>query len=76
MKKSIPSQKYLSLVSWLRDARLDQDLSMRDLAELIDEPHQFIGKIESGERRLDVYEYIQYCQALKIDPIDGIKILY
>lgn len=76
MKKAITSQKYLSLVSWLREARLDQDLSMRDLAELIDEPHQFIGKTESGERKLDVYEYIQYCQALNIDPIDGIKKLY
>ena len=75
MKKSIPSAKYLSLLSWLKKARNDQGLTMRDLADLIDEPHQFIGKVESGERKLDVYEYVQYCQALNIEPTEGIEYL-
>lgn len=73
MKKSITSAKYISLLSWLKAARNEKGLTMRDLAELIDEPHQFIGKVETGERRLDVYEYIQYCKALKIDPTEGLK---
>ena len=75
MKKSITSNKYLSLLSWLKQVRIDQDVTMRDLADLIDEPHQFIGKVESGERRLDVYEYLQYCKALNVDPIVGLKYL-
>jgi len=73
MKKSIASDKYLSLVAWLKSSRIEQDLTMRDLGELIDEPHQFIGKVESCERRLDVYEYVQYCQALNVDPIEGLE---
>jgi len=56
--------------------RLEKELSMRDLALLIGEPHQFVGKIETGERRLDVFEYVQYCQALKIDPGKGLKLLF
>jgi len=48
---------------------------MRELGDMIDEPHSFIGKIESGERRLDVFEYVQYCKALSIDPAEGLKIL-
>ena len=75
MKKTIASNKYLSLLSWLKEARLDEDMSMRDLAALIDEEHQFVGKIETAERRLDVYEYVQYCEALGIDPVDGLKLL-
>jgi len=75
MKKSITSNKYLSLLKWLKNARNEQGLTMRDLAELIDEPHQFIGKVETGERRLDIYEYTQYCKALKIDPVEGLKCL-
>ena len=48
---------------------------MRDLAEKIDEPHSFIGKIESAERRLDVYEYVAYCEALGVNPKTGLKYL-
>lgn len=75
MIKSITSDKYLLLISWLKDKRLENDLSMRELAVLIDEPHQFIGKVETAERRLDVYEYVQYCQALKVDPAIGLKLI-
>ncbi|MCW8932064.1 MAG: hypothetical protein OQL19_17750 [Gammaproteobacteria bacterium] len=48
---------------------------MRNLGVLINEPHTVVGKIESGERRLDVYEYVQYCNALEISPKNGIDIL-
>ena len=75
MIKSITSDKYKLLITWLKEMRLENELSMRDLAVLIDEPHQFVGKIESGERRLDVYEYVQYCQALKVDPAIGLKLI-
>ncbi len=75
MIKSITSEKYLSLISWLKENRLEQGLSMRDLARLLDEPHQFIGKIETCERKLDVYEYVQYCSALNIDSAIGLSLL-
>ena len=75
MIKSITSRKYKVLIAWLKDIRNEKELSMRDLAVLIDEPHQFVGKIETGERRLDVYEYVQYCQALKVDPAVGLKLI-
>lgn len=46
---------------------------MRDLAERLEVPHSFVGKVEQGERRLDVVEYIQYCEALNISPLIGIQ---
>ena len=75
MIKSITSDKYQLLIAWLKEMRLEKELSMRDLAVIIDEPHQFVGKIETGERRLDVYEYVQYCHALKVDPTIGLKLI-
>ena len=48
---------------------------MRSLAEVLGTPHSFVGKIENQERRLDVVEFIRYCQALEIDPIEGVTIL-
>ncbi len=46
---------------------------MRSLSEILGTPHSFIGKVENQERRLDVVEYVRYCQALAIDPMDGLK---
>lgn len=46
---------------------------MRDLAKRLDVSHSFIGKTEQQERRLDVVEYLHYCNALGVSPIDGLK---
>ena len=48
---------------------------MRDIAALIDEPHSWIGKIETAERRLDIFEYVRYCEALGVKPEKGLKLL-
>lgn len=48
---------------------------MRDLAKKLDISHSFIGKVEQGERRLDVIEYLQYCNALGVSPIDGLRVV-
>ena len=76
MIKSIASKRYLSLVHWLKASRLEQGLTMRELGKLIGRPHQFIGKVESAERRLDVYEYVQYCSALNVNPEEGLAYLH
>lgn len=48
---------------------------MRELATKLGMPHSFVGKVEQQERRLDVVEYIQYCEAIGVSPIDGLKII-
>ncbi|ACR12385.1 putative DNA binding protein [Teredinibacter turnerae T7901] len=42
------------------------------MASKIDEPHSFVQKVEWMERRLDVYEFVQYCRALEIDPHEAL----
>lgn len=73
MKKAISSPQYSNLISWLKSARLERGLSLRDLAERLEEPHSFVQKVEILERRLDVYEYVEYCKALGLNPADGLK---
>ena len=75
MIKEIENTKYELLVDWLKKSRLDKNLTIRDLAILIDEPFQFVSKVENCQRRLNVYEYVQYCQALDANPNDGIELL-
>ncbi len=48
---------------------------MRELGERMDVMHSFVGKIEHGERRLDLIEYIKYCAALEIDPHEGLSLI-
>lgn len=75
MIKSINTEKYQDLIDWLKAARLAKGLTVRDLAILIDEPFQFVSKIETAQRKLNIHEYVQYCEALGLDPIEGLKIL-
>lgn len=74
MQKAIYSENYGRLVEWLKNARERRGWSMRDLGERIEEPHSFVQKVESMERRLDVYEYVQYCTALELDPMEGLAV--
>ena len=48
---------------------------MRQLAELVDEDFPVITKIETRVRKLSAIEYYQYCDALDLDPMEGIRIM-
>jgi transcriptional regulator with XRE-family HTH domain len=43
-------------------------LTQRDLAARLKRPHSFIGRIEAGERRVDVIEFIEIARVLGMDP--------
>ncbi|MDG4812688.1 helix-turn-helix transcriptional regulator [Hydrogenovibrio sp. 3SP14C1] len=74
--KTIYSPESKILCLWLRKQRELKGLTMREAAHLLGKPHSFIGKIEVGQRRLDVIEFIWYCRSLGFDPIEGIRQLY
>jgi len=38
--------------------------------------HPLIGKIETGDRRLDILEVMLYCEALDLDPHEVITFLH
>lgn len=48
---------------------------MREVGEKLDVIHSWVGKIEQGERRLDLVEYLRLCNALQIDPNEGIELV-
>jgi transcriptional regulator with XRE-family HTH domain len=75
MKKTIASPNYEKLIRYLHKEREELGLSMRELAIRLDVPHSWVQRIESLERRLDVYEFVQYCHALDIDPKKALLIL-
>lgn len=48
--------------------RTQAGLTQRDLAARLKRPHSFIGRIEAGERRVDVIEFIEIARVLGMDP--------
>ena len=75
MTDSIYTNEMQTLIQWLKSERKKQNLSMRALAESMGKPHSYIQKVEQGERRLDVVEYVWYCNTLEINPQTGLDLI-
>jgi transcriptional regulator with XRE-family HTH domain len=75
MSQSVSSDENKALTAWLKEKRKEKGHTMRTLSQIIKTPHSFVGKVENQERRLDVVEYIRYCQALDIDPSEGLNVV-
>jgi hypothetical protein len=62
---------------WLKSSRkrLRPKVSLRTAGEALKSSHTLPSKIENGNRRIDVVEYVIYCNALGLDPVDGIKVI-
>lgn len=60
---------------WLIQQRLQKNLTIDQLAQQLGQPTSFIQKVENGQYKLDVIEYLNYCKALGIDPNQGIAII-
>ncbi|MDO8330322.1 MAG: helix-turn-helix transcriptional regulator [Fluviicoccus sp.] len=75
MTDSIHSEEMIALRAWLRTARENHGWSMRDLAAKLGKAHNYVQRVEDGDRRLDVVEFVRYCEALVIDPADGLALV-
>lgn len=68
MAKSIYSAGSKLLLGYLREAREAAGLKQAELGKLLGKTQSTIAKIEKGERRLDVVEFLEVADALGIDP--------
>ena len=70
MLKTAFTDEYRALISGLVASREARGVSQRDLAQQLEVPQSIISKIEVGERRIDMVEYIVISQALGAPPQD------
>jgi transcriptional regulator with XRE-family HTH domain len=68
LRKTLRSRGHRILIGVLVAAREAAGLTQRDLAARLKRPHSFIGRIEAGERRIDVIEFIELARVLEVDP--------
>jgi transcriptional regulator with XRE-family HTH domain len=64
MLKFVGSAEQSILQNLLKRFRTDANLKQSELAEILNQSQSFVSKYESGERRLDLLELWQICQAL------------
>lgn len=73
MPVSTHHEDYRLLLTLLRDSREQKQVSQILLAQNLETTQSFISKVERGERRLDVIELIEICEALGIAPEQWIE---
>lgn len=68
MGKTLRSDAHAHLCESLKQAREAAGLTQVAVAERLGKPQSYVAKTESGERRLDVVEFVALAQALGADP--------
>ncbi|MFC0819459.1 helix-turn-helix domain-containing protein [Moraxella marmotae] len=73
--KTIYHPTYRVLIQHLIDLRKIKGFTQMTLAQKLDKPQSYVAKIEGCERKLDVLEFIEICQALDVQASEMIKII-
>nr|WP_284699576.1 helix-turn-helix transcriptional regulator [Sphingomonas lycopersici] len=55
------------------EARKQQALTQQAVADKIGKPQQYVSRYETGERRLDIFEFIDVAAALDVDALSLIR---
>ncbi|WP_369596550.1 helix-turn-helix domain-containing protein [Belnapia rosea] len=58
----------MRLQELLAKERRSMGLTQTELAERLDRPQSFVSKYETGERRLDVIEFLEVALILQLNP--------
>ena len=64
VEKNLYTERQKRFLTLLRECREKAGLRQDDVAELLKKPQSFVSKYESGERRLDVLELLDVCEAI------------
>lgn len=68
MPRTLHTKPYADFLEVLTAARREKGLTQQQVANRLGKPQSYVAKIEGGERRLDVVEFIDICRAMDVDP--------
>lgn len=67
MKKNIYTPRKKKLCDLLREKRENAGISQVELGQKLSIPQTYVSKYERGQKRLDIFELIEICNAIGID---------
>ena len=68
LSKSLYSDRWEQLLGILKRIRKEKGLTQVELAKILQRPQSLIAKIEAGERKLDVCQFLDYVEAIGGNP--------
>lgn len=74
MQKAIHSAQQAHLQKLLRRVRKEAGLTQVELGKRLDEPQSLVSDYERGERRLDLIELKQVCNAAGVDLVEFVRL--
>jgi transcriptional regulator with XRE-family HTH domain len=70
MVRSLRTPGHRSMMQVLIETRKSKGITQQDLANRLSRPQSYIAKVETGERRLDVVEFIEWAIGIDSSPPD------
>lgn len=68
LAKTIGSKRHKALIALLIKERKAANMNQTELARALGQYQSFVARVESGERRVDVIEFIDIANAIGFDP--------
>jgi len=65
--------RYEVLRGLLAVERQSKGMTQQDVAAKLGKPQSYVSKYESGERHLDLVEFVEVCEALSADPVEVLQ---
>lgn len=65
--------KYNIFLELIKEKRINLNITQVELASILNKPQSYVSKYESGNRRLDLIEFLEVCESLKIEPNEFIN---
>jgi transcriptional regulator with XRE-family HTH domain len=69
MVQSMFTAAYREVVQTVVRVRTDAGLTQRALAHKLGREQSYVGRIETGQRRLDIVEFVWICKVCGADPV-------
>jgi transcriptional regulator with XRE-family HTH domain len=70
--KTLQSAKHKALIELLVAKREAVGLTQAEMAKSLGEYQSFVARLESGQRRVDIVEYLTISKVLNLDPLKAL----
>lgn len=73
MLKTIHQDRYGQLIAAMVKVRKNNQTTQTQLAQQLSRPQSYVAKIETLERKLDIVEFVDWCNAIGQSPSELLR---